>query len=101
MYKTSTELKREFAIGHLIRIQQNLNNLDDVSKINDVISILRHPHDTGQWIERKLINMHGHGYVIMYECSNCHYAFRDINHCNYCPQCGVFMVDKPERGGSE
>lgn len=93
MYKTSTELKREFAIGHLIRIQQNLNNLDDVSKINDVISILRHPHDTGQWIERKLIDVGGRT-VIVHECSNCHYGFKDIKYFQYCPYCGSFMMDK-------
>lgn len=103
MYKISTEVKREYAIKHLFRISQKLeklDNLEDVSKINDVIRILEQPHDTSQWKAYKLVDTGGRT-VLVHECLNCHYAFRDIQNFRYCPNCGSFMVEQPERGGSE
>lgn len=95
MYKTSTELNRENTIGHLMRIARRLDNLEDISKINEAIRILQQPHDTSQWIERELIDTDGR-FVIMYECLNCHYGFKDIQHFQYCPYCGSFMEGESE-----
>lgn len=103
MYKTPTELKREYAIKHLFRISQKLeklDNLEDVSKINDVIRILKQPHDTSQWKDRELIDTGGN-HIRVHECLNCHCAFRDIQNFRYCPHCGSFMMKQLERGGSE
>ena len=100
MYKTLSEIKRENAIRSLMSIAQRCDNLGDSFTIMTAIRILKQPNDTSQWKEREMIDRDGR-FVIVHECLNCHYCFKDIQLFQYCPCCGAFMVEQQERDDSE